>query len=64
MQKETAREINSKGEVKKETVKVYEVFPIANREPVMKLISENGVPLSGERAAKEQKRVEEEFAQG
>ena len=28
----------------------------------MKLISENGVPLSGERAAKEQKRVEEEFA--
>jgi hypothetical protein len=27
----------------------------------MKLISENGVPLAGERAAKEQKRVEEEF---
>jgi len=27
----------------------------------MKLISENGVPLSGERATKEQKRVEEEF---
>ena len=62
MQKETGREINSKGEVKKETVKVYEVFPIAHREPVMKLISENGVPLAGERAAKEQKRVEEEFA--
>jgi hypothetical protein len=62
LQKETAREITGKGEVKKETVKVYEVFPIANREPVMKLISENGVPLSGERAAKEQKRVEEEFA--
>jgi hypothetical protein len=62
VQKETGREINSKGEVKKETVKVYEVFPIAHREPVMKLISENGVPLAGERAAKEQKRVEEEFA--
>ena len=61
MQKEIAREISSKGEIKKETVKVYEVFPIANRQPVMKLISENGVPLSGERAAKEQKRVEEEF---
>ncbi|HEY6231921.1 MAG TPA: hypothetical protein VIW64_11700 [Pyrinomonadaceae bacterium] len=61
-QKETSREISDKGEVKKETVKVYEVFPIANRAPVMKLISENGVPLSGERAAKEQKRVEEEFA--
>ncbi len=62
LQKETDREINNKGEVKKETVKVFEVFPIANREPVMKLISENGVSLAGERATKEQKRVEEEFA--
>jgi hypothetical protein len=61
IQKQTDRAISSKGELKKETVKVYEVFPIANREPVMKLISENGVALSGERAAKEQKRVEEEF---
>jgi len=61
LQKETDREINSKGEVKKETVKVFEVFPIANRDPIMKLISENGIPLAGERAAKEQKRVEEEF---
>jgi len=60
-QKETDREINSKGELKKETVKVSEVFPIANREPVEKLISENGVPLSAERAAKEEKRVMEEF---
>jgi len=62
IQKETSREINGKGEVKKETVKVYEVFPISNREPVMKLLSENGIPLTAERAAKEQKRVEEEFA--
>jgi hypothetical protein len=62
IQKETSREISSKGEVKKETVKVFEVFPISNREPVMKLLSENGVPLTEERAAKEQKRVEEEFA--
>src|SRR6266850_6347172 len=61
MQKETDREITSKGEIKKETIKVYEVFPIANREPVLKLISENGVPLSGERAAKEDKRVQDEF---
>lgn len=61
MQKETDREINSKGEVKKETVKVSEVFPVANREPISKLISENGVPLSAERAAKEEKRVQEEF---
>jgi len=62
LQKETAREIDSKGQLKKETVKVYEVFPIAHREPVMKLISENGVTLAGERAEKEQKRVAEEFA--
>jgi hypothetical protein len=62
IQKQTDREISGKGETKKETVKVFEVFPIPNREPVMKLISENGVPLSEERAAKEQKRVEEEFA--
>lgn len=61
LQKETDREISSKGEVKKEIIKVFEVFPIANRAPVMKLISENGVPLSSERATKEAKRVEEEF---
>jgi hypothetical protein len=61
VQKETSREISGKGEVKKETTRVHEVFPIPNREPVMKLISENGVVLTGERAEKEQKRVEEEF---
>ena len=61
-QTETDREINSKGELKKETVKVYEVYPLPNRRPVEKLISENGVPLSPERAAKEDRRVQEEFA--
>jgi hypothetical protein len=60
-QTETDRVINNKGEVKKETVKVYEVYPLPNREPVQKLISENGVALSAERAAKEDKRVQEEF---
>ncbi|MFN2513414.1 MAG: hypothetical protein ABR568_18580 [Pyrinomonadaceae bacterium] len=61
MQKQTDREISSKGEIKKETTKVYEVFPVANRAAIMKLISENGVALSADRAAKESKRVEEEF---
>lgn len=61
MQKQTDREISSKGEIKKETTKVYEVFPVANRAPIMKLISENGVALSAERATKESKRVEEEL---
>ena len=60
-QTETDREINSKGELKKETIKVYEVFPLPNREPVQKLISENGVPLTGDRAAKEDRRVQEDF---
>jgi hypothetical protein len=61
LQKETEREIDGKGVVKKETVKVFEVFPLPNREPIVKLISENGVTLSGDRAAKEEKRVQEEF---
>ncbi|HEU4510552.1 MAG TPA: hypothetical protein VFR78_20120 [Pyrinomonadaceae bacterium] len=60
-QKETDREINSKGELKKETTKVYEIYPLPNREPVQRLISENGIPLSPERAAKEDRRVQEEF---
>jgi len=60
-QKETDREISDKGELKKEIVKLYEVFPLPNREAVQKLISENGVPLSAERAAKEDKRVQQEL---
>jgi hypothetical protein len=61
LQKETQREIDGKGVVKKETVKEYEVFPLPNREPILKLNSENGVALSGDRAAREDKRVQEEF---
>jgi hypothetical protein len=60
-QTETDRTIDSKGQIKKQTIKVYEVYPLLNREPVKKLISENGVPLSPERAAKEDRRVLEEF---
>jgi hypothetical protein len=59
--KETDREINNKGELKKETIKVYEVFPLAHREPIEKLIGENGIPLTGDRAAKEEKRFQEEL---
>lgn len=61
MEKETDLDITNKGEIKKETTRVYEVFPVANGAPIKKLISENGVTLSAERAAKESKRVEEEF---
>ena len=61
-QTETDRVIDSKGQLKKQTVKVYEVYPLLNREPVKKLISENGVPLSPDKSAREDRRVQEEFA--
>ena len=61
LRKETDREIDGKGVVKKETVKVFEVFPLPNRGPISKLISEDGVALSSDRAVKEEKRVSEEF---
>lgn len=61
LQKETDREINGRGELKKEKTRVYEVFPVSHHEPIRKLISENGVVLTGERAAKEAKRVAEEL---
>jgi hypothetical protein len=61
LRKETDREIDGKGVVKKQTVKVFEVFPLPNRGPISKLISEDGVALSGDRAVKEEKRVSEEF---
>ncbi|HEX8267993.1 MAG TPA: hypothetical protein VF596_21520 [Pyrinomonadaceae bacterium] len=56
----TEREFDDKGAVKKETILVYEVFPIYGRR-VSKLISENGVPLSPERAEKEANRAAEEI---
>lgn len=56
----TEREFDDKGAVKKETVRVYEVFPFYGRR-VSKLISENNVPLSPERAEKEASRAAEEI---
>lgn len=61
IEKRTEREIDSQGLIKKETVKVYEVFPVLNRRPIMKLVGENGVTLPADRAAREDKRVQEEF---
>lgn len=56
----TEREFDDKGAEKKETIRVYEVFPIHGRR-VSKLISENGVPLAPERAEKEANRAAEEI---
>ncbi len=52
----TDREVNKRGEVTKETVKVYEVYPVKG-EFVRKLVSENGVPVSPEKAEEQLKRA-------
>ncbi|HEX6622676.1 MAG TPA: hypothetical protein VF064_03105 [Pyrinomonadaceae bacterium] len=57
----TERELNDRGEVRKEKTNVYEVYPVVGWGRVQKLVSENGVALSPERAAKEEKRVAEEL---
>lgn len=57
----TERKINGRGEVTAETVRVFEIYPIPNRDSVRKLVSENGAPVSAEKAAKEEKRVTEEL---
>jgi hypothetical protein len=58
----TEREFDGKGAVKKETVRVYEVFPIAgSNRRVSKLIAENGAPLAPERAEKEANRAADEI---
>jgi hypothetical protein len=61
-EKRTEREINDKGEVKKETVTVAEIYPLPGGGAIYKLISENGVPLSPERAAKQDKKIAEDVA--
>lgn len=59
--KVTERKLNDRGEVTKETATVHEVYPVAGWGWVMKLVSENGTPLTPERAAKEERRVTEEL---
>lgn len=54
---ETEREISDKGVVKKEKIAVHEIYPVAGGGRVLKLVSENGVPLTAEKAEKEQGRV-------
>ncbi|HUQ31847.1 MAG TPA: hypothetical protein VM095_07000 [Pyrinomonadaceae bacterium] len=61
-EKRTEREINDKGEIKKEKVSVYEIYPMPGGGAIYKLISEDGVPLSAERAAKRDKEIAENVA--
>lgn len=60
-QKQIERTLNERGEVTKENVKVYQVYPIPNRRPVFKLVSENGVALSPERREREERRATNEL---
>ncbi len=59
--KVTERELDDKGQLKKEKVTVFEVYPYSGYGWVHKLVSENGVPLTPEREAKELKRVADEM---
>jgi hypothetical protein len=61
-EKRTERKINDKGEVKEEKVTVYEIYPLPGGGAFYKVISENGVPLSAERAAKQDKNIADEVA--
>ncbi len=51
------RLINKNGRVKTEPLRVYEVYPMPGRRLIKKLVSEDGMMISQERAAKELKRV-------
>ena len=59
--RQVEREINDRGEVKKEKVLVHEIYPVPGGGRVLKLISENGRVLVPEQMAKEEKRVAEEL---
>jgi hypothetical protein len=58
--KHTMREVNKRGEVTKETVEVFETYPVRG-EMVKKLVSRNGVQVSTKRAEDELKRASEKL---
>jgi hypothetical protein len=55
------QELNERGEVKKEKVKVYQVFPLSHGAPVTVLLSEDGRGLSPSQLAKERARADREW---
>ena len=61
-EKRTERKINDKGEVTEEKVTVAEIYPLPGGGAVYKVMSENGVPISAERAAKQDKKIAEDVA--
>lgn len=59
--KRSMQELNDKGEIKKERVQVFQVFPVAHGMPVIMLLSENGKDLSPTQLAKEKARANKEW---
>lgn len=57
----TDQQLDDRGKVKKETVKVFQVFPVPHVMPVMVLLSENGKDLSPTRLADEKARANKEW---
>jgi hypothetical protein len=59
--KRSDQELNDKGEIKKEKVQVFQVFPVSNGVPVKVLLNENGKDLSPAQLAKEKARANREW---
>ncbi|HYO62484.1 MAG TPA: hypothetical protein VER08_02390 [Pyrinomonadaceae bacterium] len=59
--KTTERNVNDRGQVTRERVTVHEIYPVLGYGRIEKLVSEDGVALPAERAAKEERRVAEQL---
>ncbi|PYS51452.1 MAG: hypothetical protein DMF68_04470 [Acidobacteria bacterium] len=55
------QESNDKGEIKKEKIQVFQVFPVAHGKPITVLLSEDGKDLSPVQLAKERARADKEW---
>ena len=53
----TERELDARGQVRRETVKVYEAYPARGRRTVLVLLSENGTPRRAEQVERERRRA-------
>lgn len=62
-QNEIERTFDGNGKVKKEENRKYEVFPTKIGRRILKLVSENGVALTGEKLAKEEKQAGEKLVE-
>ena len=59
--KHSEQELDDRGNLKKETVRVFQTFPVHGHPPVQLLLSENGKDLSAEKLAKEKSNADKEW---